>query len=123
MFDDTPASFPQTRVDLLEFAFILDLDTEMVEARNPALVGTGLALPHYLPMKRITGIDLSAEMLAQARKRVADHEIANVVALREIAAGNITLEMLEEPEEPAQPAVSELDMPSDFRAPQLGLGD
>jgi len=34
-------------------------------------VGTGLALPHYLPMKRVTGIDLSAEMLAQARKRVA----------------------------------------------------
>jgi hypothetical protein len=46
-----------------------------------------------------------------------------VVALREIAAGNITLEMLEEPEEPAQQPVSELDIPSDFRAPQLGLGD
>jgi len=30
---------------------------------------------------------------------------------------------LEEPEEPVQPPVSELDMPSDFRAPQLGLGD
>jgi len=36
---------------------------------------------------------------------------------------NITLEMLEEPEEPVQQPVSELDMPSDFRAPQLGLGD
>jgi hypothetical protein len=46
------------------------------------------------------------------------------VALREIAAGNITIEMLEEPEEPVQQQpVSELDMPSDFRAPQLGLGD
>jgi hypothetical protein len=32
--------------------------------------------------------------------------------------------MLEEPEEPVQqPPVSELDLPSDFRAPQLGLGD
>jgi hypothetical protein len=30
---------------------------------------------------------------------------------------------LEEPEEPAQPPASELDIPSDFRAPQLGLGD
>jgi hypothetical protein len=30
---------------------------------------------------------------------------------------------LEEPEEPAQPPANELDMPSDFRAPQLGLGD
>ena len=49
-----------------------------------------------------------------------------VVALREIAAGNITIEMLEEPEEPVlqqQPPASELDLPSDFRAPQLGLGD
>jgi hypothetical protein len=46
-----------------------------------------------------------------------------VVALREIAAGNITLEMLEESEEPAAAPASELDMPSDFRAPQLGLGD
>src|SRR6185437_14966830 len=32
-------------------------------------VGTGLALPSYAPAKRITGIDLSAEMLARARKR------------------------------------------------------
>jgi len=31
--------------------------------------------------------------------------------------------MLEEPEEPAQPPVSEQDITADFRAPQLGLGD
>src|ERR1700760_3092391 len=42
-------------------------------------VGTGLALPYYDATRRITGIDLSAEMLAQARKRVTDREIANVV--------------------------------------------
>lgn len=54
-----------------------------------------------------------------------ENDKPTVVALREIAAGNVTLEMLEEPEEPVQqqPPVSELDMPSDFRAPQLGLGD
>jgi DNA-directed RNA polymerase subunit omega len=52
-----------------------------------------------------------------------ENDKPTVVALREIAAGNITLEMLEEPEEPVQQPVSELDMPSDFRAPQLGLGD
>ncbi len=52
-----------------------------------------------------------------------ENDKPTVVALREIAAGNITLEMLEEPEEPIQQTVSELDMPSDFRAPQLGLGD
>ena len=45
-----------------------------------------------------------------------ENDKPTVVALREIAAGNITLEMLEEPEEPVQAPVSELDMPSDFRA-------
>jgi phosphatidylethanolamine/phosphatidyl-N-methylethanolamine N-methyltransferase len=49
-------------------------------------VGTGLALPHYLPDKRITGIDLSAEMLQQAHKRVAELELTNVAALRELDA-------------------------------------
>ena len=49
-------------------------------------VGTGLALPHYHTDRRITGIDLSAEMLAQARKRVAEREITNVAALREMDA-------------------------------------
>ncbi len=49
-------------------------------------VGTGLALPNYLPTKRITGIDLSAEMLAQARKRVAERGLSNVAALREMDA-------------------------------------
>jgi DNA-directed RNA polymerase subunit omega len=53
-----------------------------------------------------------------------ENDKPTVVALREIAAGNITIEMLEEPEEPVQQQpVSELDIPSDFRAPQLGLGD
>ena len=49
-------------------------------------VGTGLALPRYLPEKRITGIDLSAEMLAQARKRVAQLGLRNVEALHEMDA-------------------------------------
>ncbi len=49
-------------------------------------VGTGLALPYYDADRRITGIDLSKEMLAQARKRVADRGIANVAALREMDA-------------------------------------
>ena len=49
-------------------------------------VGTGLALPHYLPEKRITGIDLSAEMLAFARRRVADRALPNIDDLREMDA-------------------------------------
>ncbi|HUZ62093.1 MAG TPA: class I SAM-dependent methyltransferase [Acetobacteraceae bacterium] len=49
-------------------------------------VGTGLALPRYRPEKRITGIDLSAEMLARARARTARLGLANVSALLEMDA-------------------------------------
>ena len=49
-------------------------------------VGTGLALPHYDTDKRITGIDLSAEMLARARKRVQSQRVGNVDALLEMDA-------------------------------------
>ena len=47
-------------------------------------VGTGLALPHYTADKRITGIDLSAEMLDRARTRAAG--LAHVDALLEMDA-------------------------------------
>jgi phosphatidylethanolamine/phosphatidyl-N-methylethanolamine N-methyltransferase len=49
-------------------------------------VGTGLALPIYAPGKRITGIDLSSEMLTLARKRVTDEGLSNVDALLEMDA-------------------------------------
>jgi phosphatidylethanolamine/phosphatidyl-N-methylethanolamine N-methyltransferase len=49
-------------------------------------VGTGLALPHYTRDKRITGIDLSADMLDQARKRVAELGLRTVAALHEMDA-------------------------------------
>jgi phosphatidylethanolamine/phosphatidyl-N-methylethanolamine N-methyltransferase len=49
-------------------------------------VGTGLALPHYRREKRITGIDLSTEMLARARERVASERLPNVEALLELDA-------------------------------------
>jgi len=49
-------------------------------------VGTGLALPHYDADKQITGIDLSAEMLARARERVAAHGLGNIAALQELDA-------------------------------------
>ena len=55
-------------------------------------VGTGLALPHYRPEKRITGIDLSAEMLALARRRVASEGLAHVDGLHEMDAEATTLE-------------------------------
>ncbi|HTZ71895.1 MAG TPA: class I SAM-dependent methyltransferase [Acetobacteraceae bacterium] len=49
-------------------------------------VGTGLALPRYARDKRITGIDLSAHMLARARARVASRRLTNVAALLELDA-------------------------------------
>jgi DNA-directed RNA polymerase subunit omega len=56
-----------------------------------------------------------------------ENDKPTVLALREIAAGNVTLEMLREPEPPAEqppPAgVAELDMQTAFRAPQFGLGE
>lgn len=49
-------------------------------------VGTGLALPHYGPDKRIVGIDLSAEMLALARDRVEQQSLDRVESLHEMDA-------------------------------------
>ena len=49
-------------------------------------VGTGLALPHYRTDKRITGIDLSREMLEQARRKVRESGLHNVEALLEMDA-------------------------------------
>jgi phosphatidylethanolamine/phosphatidyl-N-methylethanolamine N-methyltransferase len=49
-------------------------------------VGTGLALPHYDPVKVITGIDLSCDMLARARERVARQALGNVERLVEMDA-------------------------------------
>ncbi len=49
-------------------------------------VGTGLALPLYAADKRVTGIDLSAPMLEQARERVAESGLQNIEALLEMDA-------------------------------------
>jgi phosphatidylethanolamine/phosphatidyl-N-methylethanolamine N-methyltransferase len=49
-------------------------------------VGTGLSLPLYPRNVRITGIDVSAEMLEKARARVAQRRLQNVDALLEMDA-------------------------------------
>ena len=49
-------------------------------------VGTGLALPHYNRDKRITGIDLSKDMLRKARTRTREDGLSNVQALHEMDA-------------------------------------
>ena len=53
-------------------------------------VGTGIALPRYKREHRITGIDLSPDMLARARRRVADQKLGNVEALHEMDASRLT---------------------------------
>jgi DNA-directed RNA polymerase subunit omega len=52
-----------------------------------------------------------------------ENDKVTVVALREIAEGTITAEMLKEPEPQPEPAVPDADNQSLFRAPQFGLGD
>jgi phosphatidylethanolamine/phosphatidyl-N-methylethanolamine N-methyltransferase len=49
-------------------------------------VGTGLSLPHYRPDLRITGIDISPEMLRLARRRARQRHLTNVDALLEMDA-------------------------------------
>ena len=51
-----------------------------------------------------------------------DNDKPTVLALREIAAGNITPEMMREPEpEPVAPLMPDAGNESSFRAPQFGL--
>lgn len=49
-------------------------------------VGTGLALPSYNFDKRITGIDLSTDMLKRAKQRVQRQNLSNVENLFEMDA-------------------------------------
>src|SRR6185503_3818635 len=49
-------------------------------------VGTGLSLPLYPRDVKITGIDVSREMLEKARRRVARRHLGNVEALLEMDA-------------------------------------
>lgn len=52
-------------------------------------VGTGLSLPLYPADVRVTGIDISPEMLAQAEARVLRHHLNNVVRLSLMDAENM----------------------------------
>lgn len=52
-------------------------------------VGTGISLPHYSAGHRITGIDLSPEMLNLARRRVASEGLAHVEGLAEADAADL----------------------------------
>ena len=52
-------------------------------------VGTGLSLPHFRPDSRVTGIDVSAEMLAKARRRAEHRRLTHVEGLHVMDAENL----------------------------------
>lgn len=53
-------------------------------------VGTGLSLPMYSPDVKVTGIDLSNEMLEKARKRVEEENLVQVERLVQMDAQEMT---------------------------------
>jgi phosphatidylethanolamine/phosphatidyl-N-methylethanolamine N-methyltransferase len=55
-------------------------------------VGTGLALRHYGPQLKVTGIDLSADMLKLARKRMKKSGHGNIEALLEMDATSLAFQ-------------------------------
>jgi phosphatidylethanolamine/phosphatidyl-N-methylethanolamine N-methyltransferase len=55
-------------------------------------VGTGLSLPYFRADSRVTGIDVSAEMLDKARRRVERRKLKQVEALLEMDAENMSFE-------------------------------
>jgi DNA-directed RNA polymerase subunit omega len=71
----------------------------------------------------------SRQLANGAEARVEwENDKPTVVALREIAEGQVTLDLLDEPEpepepEPEMIPDNPLDLAAEFRAPQLGLGD
>lgn len=66
---------------------------ELINSRRGSVlevgVGTGLSLPNYAPYLKITGIDLSPEMLDKARERVAKEGLRNIEGLREMDAAHL----------------------------------
>src|SRR5262249_27727338 len=52
-------------------------------------VGTGLSLPHFRADSRVTGIDVSEEMLAKARRRAEHRRLSHVEGLHVMDAENL----------------------------------
>jgi DNA-directed RNA polymerase subunit omega len=71
----------------------------------------------------------SRQLANGAEARVEwENDKPTVVALREIAEGQVTMDLLDEPEPEPEPDAemipeNPLDLVAEFRAPQLGMGD
>src|SRR5260370_13412188 len=55
-------------------------------------VGTGLSLPYFRHDSRVTGVDISAEMLAKAERRVERQKLAHVDSLHVMDAEHLQFE-------------------------------
>ena len=55
-------------------------------------VGTGLSLPYFRADSHVTGVDISAEMLAKAERRVEKQKLAHVDALHVMDAEHLEFE-------------------------------
>jgi phosphatidylethanolamine/phosphatidyl-N-methylethanolamine N-methyltransferase len=55
-------------------------------------VGTGLSLPHFRKDSRVTGIDISSEMLQKAKRRVEREALAHVDSLHGMDAEHLDFE-------------------------------
>lgn len=55
-------------------------------------VGTGISLPQFADHLRITAIDISPEMLAKARKRLAERRLTNIEGVYEMDAAYLKFE-------------------------------
>ena len=55
-------------------------------------VGTGISLPYYSQSCRVTGIDISEEMLDVARRRIVDQQLTNVDRVAVMDAQNLDFE-------------------------------
>jgi phosphatidylethanolamine/phosphatidyl-N-methylethanolamine N-methyltransferase len=64
------------------------LDGRVLEAG----VGTGMSLPRYRRDLKVTGIDLSAEMLDQARRKVSREALGNVEQIAQMDAGDMSFD-------------------------------
>jgi len=68
----------------------------VINTRKGALlevgVGTGITLPNYAPQLRVTGIDLSPDMLQKARDKVRKRRLSNVDGIYEMDASDMELD-------------------------------
>jgi phosphatidylethanolamine/phosphatidyl-N-methylethanolamine N-methyltransferase len=55
-------------------------------------VGSGLSLPLYPHHVRVTGVDISHEMLEKAARRVRQRRLVHVEALQQMDAGHLTFD-------------------------------